>query len=163
MKTAKEIMIYDNDCYFEDYRQNYIDYCEENNIKTDQLTKHELNNRIVDYMNDDIAMYWDVAKYELEHQLRFPLLLTGTGQTWRGYYDINYVCYNFNDFISKIANYDFIQIYKKGKSLHINLIHHDGTHRIEIKQLSSKGQKQYDNTKIISTKSYNWKQINFNY
>lgn len=61
------------------------------------------------------------------------VIMLGTAQTWRGTGNAGKVLRGMDDFKSLVADYDIIEFETSDdESLSINLIHHDGTHRMAL-------------------------------
>ena len=66
------------------------------------------------------------------------VILTGRIQTWQGYQNGVAYAEDWDEFIKIISEYE-IRLSCKGRQMFIDLIHHDGTHRMEMRRVTAKG------------------------
>lgn len=128
-----KIVFYDSSRLYEQYdsvKQYLLDEGIDN--PTDKQVWSEI------YASDD--MNWrDFASDMKRVYADSSFVARGTVQRWDGSFGASKVLYDYEDFIRFISDYDYIAIYEDNGRLLVDLMHHDGTHHFELRQLTSKG------------------------
>lgn len=147
---AKERVIYDNYALWENYPDNCIkeklvedgEYDNAEEISDDAIWK-ERN------MLDESD--WYQAKYELDEYFKDckKLIAFGTCGLWHGNYAGGFLFDTFDELIKKIGkDCDYFKFHDENGHLYMQCSHHDGTHSIEIKELTDRGYDYYNNWEL---------------
>lgn len=84
-------------------------------------------------------------------------LLTGKLGLWNGSPSGYKILYNLTDLFRIMSSYDYIRIEQKGNKTFVKLGHHDGTHCMELMELSAKGKKVFEKEEGIDYTIENYK------
>ena len=106
---------------------------------TDQMVWNSLS----DMEDEDYSN----AKWELKELFgENKVIALGTCGTWRGDFESAKI---FNDFEMALAacakECDYIKIEREGRHIYVTASHHDGTNHFELKVVTEKGERYYDN------------------
>lgn len=142
-KKVKSIVLFDNyNGYdFEDMKKSLAE-CNECDIKS--IT----DNEVWDAISEEEDEMYSNAKWELKSIFgdNEKVIVCGSCGTWRGKFD----AMNIFDNIEKalyacVKDCDYIKIEVEGRKVKVKSSHHDGTNYFEIKKVTDKGKRLYDN------------------
>lgn len=137
-KVAKERVIFDN----YDLEEDTKEFCKEN--YGEDYTEVEYYNAM--YLVEDDN--WEMAKEDLSNFFKDIKYIGFFGEIgrWNGVYRGGKLDTNFwKLFASATEDCRYIKIYDVNGHLHLTCSHHDGTCHFEIKEVTEKGWKYYDN------------------
>ena len=151
-RKAKERVIYDNYSLSDNYpddciKEKLVDdgqYDNEDDVSDEAIWKER-------YCQDEID--WDNARYELDEYFKTcnKLIAFGSCGLWHGSYAGGFIFNTFDELIKKIGkDCDYFKFYDENGHLYMQCSHHDGTHSIEIKELTDKG------IDYLNNWEYNW-------
>ena len=99
---------------------------------------------------DEVYRYdefnWDEEKYNLKEVFDNgnKFLAVGTCGLWHGNYDDGFMFDSFDQLMENFRDCN-LKLWDENGHFFIEGSHHDGTHLVEIKQLTQKGEQYYDN------------------
>lgn len=126
---------YDCSDYFDEAREHLTMF--EENVSDD-----DIYNTAQAFANDTVdSCLQCLEKYLKAH----PLLVTGSVGCWDGTYEGGKVIENSRELWKLFDGCDFYKIEDIKRHLYIECSHHDGTNYYEIRELTNKGYKFYQN------------------
>ena len=136
MKTKKEHVLYDNydiDGYMETVKEDY---------EEDEVSDEFLYETVNELLYED----WLQLMEDIEEVFGDRLAIAvGTVGLWTGTHAGGKVDKVKNLIMSLMTDCDYAKIVDEDGHLYITCSHHDGTHHMEIKMLTEKGEKAFDN------------------
>ena len=141
MKKPKERIIYENyDIFNDDMIEAAKENLEANNV---EATEENINNEIYEMNQDD----WNLEKERMEEVFNSgnKFLAVGTCARWNGNFAGGFVFASFNELMSYLRDCDYFKFWDENGHFYVNATHHDGTHSLEIKQVTDRGRNYYEN------------------
>ena len=145
MMNGKVRMIFSNENVWGDYREAAEDIFCENGIEIDSLSQKETV--LFNIAEELAADAWRVEKEQLENFFKGSTwILQGTLGLWSGTHPAGYVFTDFSEMLSRaMKDCDYFSIFDINGHLYLRCQHHDGTNNFEIKKLTEKGIRYYEN------------------
>ena len=140
MREATKRMIYDHnniydDCVWEGAKQDLIDSGNED------PTDNEVWDRVYLYDEDD----WGMEKARLKEVFdNGKFLAVGICGRWNGNFAGGFIFDNLDELLERFRDCN-LTIWDENGHFFIEGSHHDGTHHVEIRQLTPKGEQYYEN------------------
>lgn len=140
MKPIKRV-IYDN----YDLYNNYADDAKEN-LAEDGI-ENPSDDELWDLINFLDSCDWEEVKEDLDNFFsEGTWIMTGTVGRWNGIYDSGIMFTDFDSAFSMATkDCDYISLYDENGHLYLTCSHHDGDNMFEIKRLTEKGEKYFEN------------------
>ena len=139
MKAVERVIYnnYDLEKYFEDAKEYLIDEYDnedptENEIWDEIYRMDELDR---DDVFDELKDIFSNGKF----------IAIGTCGLWTGNYAGGFVFNDFDEMCSYFSGCDYFKFWDENGHLFVKASHHDGTHYVEVKQLTEKGIKYLEN------------------
>lgn len=131
------------DTYREVEYQEYLDFCECNEI----TPQNEDSNEFLDFQSKQIENDVDDFFANLKYNKELPTawVVTGTLGLWNGRPEVNVILFKELDDVIRecLKDCDYFRVVKKGNLLDICSSHHDGTNYFEVRGLSDIGKDRY--------------------
>lgn len=142
MRKPKERIIYDN--------YNGYDF---DDIKS-EMDGEPNDQEVWDEIYELQQLDWDDEKSRLDevfNDWKGRFIAVGTCGLWHGNYKGGFLFKDFDDLARQLfKDCEYFKFWDENGHLYVECSHHDGTHSVEIKQLTDKGEEYYDNW------DYNW-------
>ena len=133
----KERIIYDNYDLDYDGAKEYL-HEQGNEDPTESEIWAEAN------FQDEIN--WYEIKAELENVFNDGnFLAVGTCGRWNGNFAGGFIFETFQELMNHFSDCDYIKFWDENGHFYLKGTHHDGTHHVEIKEITKKGKDYYDN------------------
>lgn len=87
----------------------------------------------------------DDARADLRSIFNGKYLAVGTCGRWYGIYPGGFIFETFEELMSRFGCCDFIKIWLENGRLYVKGSHHDGTDEVEVKEITERGERYYDN------------------
>jgi len=92
------------------------------------------------------SFYWEEEEGKLREVFdNGDFIAVGTCGRWDGTYAGGFVFDNFNSLMGRFRDCDYIRIWDENGHFYVKGSHHDGTHFVEVKEITDKGNQYYDN------------------
>ena len=141
---AKERVIYNN-YDLDDYEADAKEMLEANGIED------PCERQIWDEIYEMDAEYWEDEKGNLREIFdNGKFLAVGTCGRWNGNFAGGFIFDSFAGLMSHFSDCDYIKLRDENGHFYIQGSHHDGTHSVEIKRITQKGNDYYENW------NFNW-------
>ena len=140
----------------EENKTMYKEFLEMNNMTEDDIDINEyLDNEIGQYWNDE---YENLTSHEKVQGEKYYLVLADLG-LWNGRADGGLIIKGIWNAISKCFE-DYNKVYFDGKRLKVEACHHDGTNYFQIRELTDKGVKYWNNHPYMSDRELHQRLFN---
>jgi hypothetical protein len=140
-KKQNIVVLFNNyDNYdFEEYKKDYIENNEIDGDVSDQT--------IWDYISYLEQIDWAEMMSLLDKVWDYnKCIINGTAGTWQGRRECGQVYDTLQDAVYAITqNCDYVKVWCENGHLYVQASHHDGTHNMEIKLFTKKGNDTYNN------------------
>ena len=97
---------------------------------------------------DDNGMYYysvrELLKQIVDNE-EDGLILSGIFNLWNGKYTAETYIYTWDDMVKVLSGYDCPRLIRNGRKLTIELPHHDGVNKFELRRLTKKGVERLNN------------------
>ena len=138
-RKPKERVIYDNYDTFSMYdeaKEHLTNVCDEEPSDDD----------IWKYVSVIDADNWENEKENMKQIFdEGNFIAVGTCGSWLGNQPGGFVFNSFDELMNKLVDCEYFKFWDEDGHFYVNATHHDGTHSLEIRELTEKGMKYHDN------------------
>ena len=149
MKKNNEITYLDTFCEGGYCYQDYLEWCEENEVGADVEGGEDYWRWIEEMLADDVECFFTNMKYS---DCNGPCVVTGTLGLWWGHPTIEPE--KFNSLAEAIHECwdgcDAVQVWGKNGVIYVKGMHHDGSNYFEIRPLTERGRERLENGEPIT-------------
>ena len=142
MREAKTRTIYSNYDLWDEWHEDAEEYLKDETglIPSKSAIWEEIYNADEinwEYTRDDLERFFDNGS---------TYLAIGTVGRWDGTFDGGFIFNSFSQLMSKVGkDCDYFHFYDKNGHFFLLCSHHDGTNIVEVKRLTDRGKKYYEN------------------
>ena len=92
------------------------------------------------------SFYWEEEESRLKEVFdNGDFIAVGTCGRWDGNFAGGFIFDSFNELMKRFRDCDYLRFWDENGHFFVRGSHHDGTHSIEIKEITEKGKRYYDN------------------
>lgn len=135
----KQILFDNYNIDYDAYYNEYLEWCEVNNLEPHSSDSLEFANWITDKNNDD----WDYLMESFDENCHYSCVVLGKVGTWRGNFDIVPKKYDTLRYAISacISECDYMVVVFEDGVISVTASHHDGINHFTIHKLNNDGNK----------------------